>query len=371
MINPSRIEVAVGRRRLSKRDLAIAMGVDERTVRRWLEGKSTPTTENVEKMSEVLAFPAEFFSGPDLEFIDYTQPSFRARRAPIKLLNAATQSAVLAFEIERVLVKELRFRLPENNIPELPQMYIGDPESAALWVRNQWGLRDQPIRNVVALLEKHGVRVFSLPPDMVEGKVSAFYVDNQNGTPFILLNTRDAFSGERTRFDAAHELGHIILHRKVAVVGSAEESEADRFASAFLMPKESVLQAAANAEPSIAYLQHLKLQWGVSVAALARRLYDFHIFSERQYKRVNIELARYGWKREPNPIRGEVSKLLPEILRELRAEGGLSMLSALTLLFEKELNEYLFGLALTSVDSTPGPSDRGGPETKPQLSLVQ
>lgn len=371
MVTPSRIGLAIRRRRLTRKDLAVAVDVDDKTVRRWLDGSFTPTNENLARLSEFLRFPIDFFSGHDLEEIDPSQPSFRARRTSRRLLSAATQSAALAFEIERVLVEELRFRLPPKNIPELPVLHTGEPEAAAAWVREQWGLRDRPIKSVIGLLERNGVRVFSLPADLIDGKVSAFCVENKEGTPFVLLNTRDAFSGDRTRFDAAHELGHLVMHRRAPEIGPEQEPEADQFASAFLMPRDSVLRVADRAEASIECLQWLKLKWGVSVAALARRLRDLNVFSERQYKRVCIELSRYGRKREPNPIRGEASRLIPKILGELRGEGGVSMLAALTLLHENELGEYLFGLTMTVVESPDDPpAEARSSDIRPRLSLV-
>ncbi|MFV8750547.1 XRE family transcriptional regulator [Nannocystaceae bacterium ST9] len=346
---------------MSMREVGVALGLDEKTVSRWIHGGRTPSPDNLARLSELLSFPVEFFSGPDLEIVDDTRPSFRSRRTSRRLLHAASQSASIAFEIERVLTEELRFKLPPRAIPDLPENYKHDPESAAAWVRGQWGLRDRSIRSVVGLLESSGVRVFSLPADIVEGKVSAFCVENEHGTPFILLNTRDAYSGERTRFDAAHELGHIVMHRQSREILGNEEEEADTFAAAFLMPRESVLRVADRVEPNIETLQILKLHWGVSVAALARRLLDLKVFNEKQYRRLCIDLARRGRKTEPNPIRGEVSKLLPKLLAELRPEGGLSMLSALTCLYEQELNEYLFGLAMTIVDPIPA---------QPRLSVL-
>lgn len=374
MLTPSRLGLAIRRRRLTRRDFARALGVDERTVRRWLEGESEPTADNLDKAAALLGFPVDFFEAHDLEEVDPSQPSFRSRRASKRLLSAATQSASIAFEIERILVDELRFRLPPLDIPDLPQAYIRCPESAATWVREQWGLRDRPIKSVVGLLERKGVRVFSLPSDIIEGRVSAFCVENQRGTPFVLLNTRDAFSGERTRFDAAHELGHIVMHRSVHELGNGEgpEDEADAFAAAFLIPEGSVRRVAHLVEPSIEALQTLKLRWGVSVSALARRLRDLDIFTTRQYGRVNIELSRFGRKKEPNPIPGEGSRMLPRILRDLRNEGGVSLLAGLARMRVDEMNEYLFGLALVPVESATNPSRRQGPTAsgKPQLTLV-
>src|SRR5438094_162699 len=61
-------------------------------------------------------------------------------------------------------------------------------------------------------------------------------------TPFVFLNTKK--SCERSRFDAAHELGHLVLHRHGVPQGQQAEAEANAFASAFLMPRASVLAMA-------------------------------------------------------------------------------------------------------------------------------
>ena len=57
----------------------------------------------------------------------------------------------------------------------------------------------------------------------------------RDGRPFIFLNT--AMSGERQRFDTAHELGHLVLHADADVAhGRDKEQEANRFAASLLMP---------------------------------------------------------------------------------------------------------------------------------------
>lgn len=367
MVTASRIDFAIKRRRLTKSALAAALGVAERTVRRWVDGASPPTDEHLEEMASLLDLPVDFFNGPELERLDPSQPTFRARRASRRLLNAATQSAALAFEIERVLVDGLGFRLPALDLPELPQAYVGRPADAAAWVREQWNLGERPIKSVIALLEHYGIRVFSLPPDLVDGKVSAFSIENERGTPFVLLNTRDAFSGERTRFDAAHELGHLIMHRHHdRCSGEKIEKEADRFAAAFLIPADALRSAARGVFPTMESLTSLKLRWGVSVAALARRMFDLKLCSERQYRRICIDLGRYGRKREPNPIRGEQSRLLQKVVASLRSTGELSSLSALVTVHPEELNEYLFGLTMVPVE---GDRELRGGEP-PRLTLL-
>lgn len=63
----------------------------------------------------------------------------------------------------------------------------------------------------------------------------------EHGGPAVVVNTWDRISVERWIFTAAHELAHVLLHLPSFDVEKsdevdAEESEADIFASYFLMP---------------------------------------------------------------------------------------------------------------------------------------
>src|SRR4029077_3081434 len=118
-----------------------------------------------------------------------------------------------------------------------------------------------------------GVRVFSLSLDAAE--VDAFSMWRQR-TPFVFLNTKK--SAEHSRFDAAHELGHLVLHRHGSPQGREAEREANAFASAFLMPRATVL-ANMPRLATVDRLIKLKKYWAVSVAALAYRLHAVGVLS--------------------------------------------------------------------------------------------
>src|SRR5205823_3964589 len=115
---------------------------------------------------------------------------------------------------------------------------------AATETRRFWGLGDGPIANVVRLLEHHGAVVVRF--DFGVRSLEAF---SQWGLPedrpFIVLGDARG-SPARMRFCAAHELGHMVLHRHLdpQVVARPElhallEQQAHRFTGAFLMPAES------------------------------------------------------------------------------------------------------------------------------------
>ncbi|WP_261371520.1 ImmA/IrrE family metallo-endopeptidase [Yersinia frederiksenii] len=62
---------------------------------------------------------------------------------------------------------------------------------------------------MVHLIEPKGVKVFSLAENCVEVDAFSFWT---NGKLFVLLNTMK--TPERSRFDAAHELRHLVLHQR-------------------------------------------------------------------------------------------------------------------------------------------------------------
>src|SRR5204862_8230678 len=128
-----------------------------------------------------------------------------------------------------------KFNLPEPKLIDLS--HERDPGAAARTVRHVWALGEQPISSMIKLLESKGVRVFSLAENTKN--VDAFSCW-RNDVPYVFLNTFK--SAERSRVDAAHELGHLVLHKHGgAKQGRSAEHEAHLFAASFLMPRDDVL----------------------------------------------------------------------------------------------------------------------------------
>src|SRR5205807_7739990 len=208
---------------------------------------------------------------------------------------------------------EKRFELPQSQLPDLSRER--SPEAAADSLRRYWGIGELAIRNMIHLLEAKGVRVFSLAIDAREVDAFSMWKDT---TPFIFLNSNK--SSEHSRFDAAHELGHLVLHRHAAPQGREAEKEADMFASAFLMPRSSVI---ANA-PRFSTLPDLirtKRIWMTSVAALNYRLHSVGMISDWHYRTLCIQIAKNGRANEPNEAPRETSQILPKIFAALYREG--------------------------------------------------
>lgn len=360
--NSKRLTLARQRRGLTKTKLANLLGVEVRSVTGYENNEYKPDRERLIQLSEKLHFPVQFFFGDDLEEICPDVVSFRSMS---KMTAGQRDSALGAGAIALLLNQwiEERFELPHAELPDLSQE--ASPEAAAYTLRRIWGLGELPVKNTIHLLEKKGVRVFSLAIDTAQ--VDAFSMWHSE-TPFVFLNTMK--SCEHSRFDAAHELGHLVLHRHAGARGQEVEREANEFASAFLMPRSSVL-ANAPRMATVDQLIRLKSYWTVSVAALAYRLHDVNLVSDWHYRTLCIEIAQRGYRKsEPHEASRETSQILSKVFATLREEGITKIDIAASLnVHADELDQLVFGLALTSLESKfTGASNSS--RNAPQLSIV-
>lgn len=314
-----------------------------RTIAHYLAGTVEPPAESRDRLAAHLGFPSSFFLGEEPRAPSVEGVSFRAKSAmTARQRGQAIGASALAIDFVDWAAQYVR--LPEPDVPRLRDV---DPDSAAAAVRAEWGLGEAPIVDMIALLERHGVRVFSLADECREIDGYSFW---HEGTPYVFLNTMT--SAERSRMDAAHELGHLVMHFWGGELSSRlAEEQAKQFASAFLMPPAGF---AGTARPGMSVAQVIthKAQWRVSAMAYARRLSDLGYLSDWQSKVLYRELSAAGYRtREPNPGRRETSSVWRALLTGLRANHGMTrgqIASALGFSAEM-LDGLLFGLVLTQL----------------------
>ncbi len=346
--SPARLGIARKRRMLNKKAFAEACGVAQHTAGKWESGDSDPTADNVATLAKVLNFPTEFFFGRDLD--ETEAASFRSQTS----MSAAIRDASLAAGSIGFLLSdwiEDRFSLPEIKVPDLHHY---EPGHAARVLREEWQLGERPISNMIHLLESKGVRVFSLAENTV--KVNAYSIWRKS-KPYVFLNNFK--SAESSRFDAAHELAHLVLHQDGGFNGREAEDQAHQFAAAFLMPRGDVLAEL----PQIKHLYEMvkkKSRWKVSLAALNVRLHKLGITSDWKYRDLCIEIATRGYNRdEPQPIAREKSVVWEKVLRGLWVERTTQTDIAKALgIPESEVSGLVFGMVADRIDP---PTSRGRP----------
>jgi len=343
MLTPSRLIVARKRRGLTLTRLAELTGISTHSLSVYENGHQTPTDETLDQLATTLDIPRQFLEAPDVDEIPEAAVSFRA----LSKMTARQRDRALAAGRIAIMINdwiEARFRLPTADIPTLTGH---DPESAAEIVRAGWGLGERPVTNMLHLLEAHGTRIYSLTAENDELDAYSLY---WYGRPFVFLSTGK--TGERGRFDAAHELGHLVLHGEHQVPSErpAAEVEANRFAAAFLMPRASVLaHGLANATPD--QIVQAKRVWNVAAMALTHRLHELELLTDWGYRSACVQLSRMGYRRaEPEGIQRESSQLLGKVFRSVRADGMTPARIAAELgISPAELLGHVFGLTLTPV----------------------
>ena len=313
MFNCKRLSLARKRRRLTAKGLAEQAELSPLTITRLEKGENQPDQSTISRISSVLGYPVEFFFEDDPENLETAAISFRSlTKMSAKERDAAISAGVLGLQLSDWV--EERFSLPEPRLLDLS--YETDPEAAAGSLRQYWGLGEKPIGSMVRLLEAHGVRVFSLSANTATVDAFSFW---RNDRPFVFLNSYK--TPEHSVFDAAHELGHLVLHVHGGVQRSkSAEREANMFASAFLMPRNDVRPRMPRLI-KIETVLKAKFRWRVSAMAMAYRLHALGLLSDWQYKSMCIELGRRGYRSgEPVGIDRERSSVWRKVFEQLWTE---------------------------------------------------
>ena len=183
--------------------------------------------------------------------------------------------------------------LPEYHIKEADPSSEESIERGAEQCRAEWGLGWGPISNVTRVAENAGAVVMRV--NGLANEVDA--VSFATRRPVIALNSSGR-SACRARFGVAHELGHFALHIGVLTGDRLTETQANRFASAFLLPRASFLaeshKAIRRSRLNWDGLSELKLRWGVSKSALIYRGRQLGVFTDDQVRAGYITLKRHG-----------------------------------------------------------------------------
>jgi Zn-dependent peptidase ImmA (M78 family)/DNA-binding XRE family transcriptional regulator len=279
---PERIREAREARGLTPEEFAELLNVSRQAVAQFETGQASPSGEVMAKIIGITAQPPLFFVTPR-ERARTGVPFWRSlkrmeqhhRRRIARRLEWARD---IAAYVDRFI------ELPGVNLPKIEfdvEFATNDEiELIAETLRDHWKLGRVRVRNLASVLEENGIILVHETvecPDM--DAVSCW----QGGRPFI-LSSAEVNSGPRSTYNLAHELGHIVLHAGVEV--SAEnlsqiEKQANRFAGAFLLPRETFSQEVLGT--SVSYFKSLKKRWGVAIAAMAYRCRDLKIFNENQF----------------------------------------------------------------------------------------
>ena len=352
-------------RGLYKNALGDMIGVTGTQITRYEEGIDCPQWDKLAAISDKLNFPIAFFMQP--EWQEPVETVFwRSRAAETKSARLMTEQRMIwVCEIFSFLEREVDFPavdLPNLAIPDDFRLITPEIiERAAENLRNYWRLMDQPIPDVILSLENAGIPVVTL--DIASDKQDGFCFRSETlGRPFVGIN-RYNVSASRARYDAAHELGHVLLHRKVKATHIRDakclkiiEDQAHLFAGAFLFPRASFLREVGIV--SLDYLANIKKKWGMSIAAMIFRAFNLGLIDGDERVDLYKKMTRRRWRgalQEPFDDRISMPVESPRMMRraiQAVLDAGIFGVQQLTTAIPIPIQEteVIAGLAPGSLD---------------------
>ena len=297
---PERIREAREARGLSLEAFAEALGVTKQAVARFESGQAAPSGETMRRIIVASEQPPSFFVMQRERAANGIFPFWRGLKR-MELHHRKRISRRLEWAADVVSFLSEYVDLPDVKVPsgdfDVECDSFESAEKAADALRESWGLGRGPLRDLSSVMELHGFILVRENVDCVDmDAVSAW----QFGRPYVLYSA-DVSSGPRTAFNLAHELGHMILHSSAEVNSDniiAIEKQADRFASALLLPQETFSREVLGT--SLGHFLFLKEKWGVSIAAMAYRCRELGILNQNQFsyifRQLNLKMIR---KNEP------------------------------------------------------------------------
>ena len=303
---PERLVQARDSRGITQVALGELINRNSSSISRWEGGGQSPEPDALKALAHALNIPVAFFLRP-LQAYGLAPMFFRSMASTTQSVRKRTQARLRwAQEISVSLQKWVD--LPEVNVPRLDvtdyrEIQDADIEDMANKCRVEWELGAGPIIDVLLVLENAGTVV-------VKDKVGSVKMDGlsnwsaADNRPYVLI-AQDKDTCVRSRMDAAHELGHLVLHHGLKpkmLNNSADFKEIERqafdFAGAFLMPAESF--SAEIWSPSLNTFEALKERWKVSIGSMIKRCVKLGMVSEEYQPRLWKHYSTRGWrKKEP------------------------------------------------------------------------
>lgn len=339
-----RARVATG---LNQRELAEAVGVSAMAISKYERGENTPSSTVLLALAKALEVRTEYFfreTAMELEEIEFRKHPELPEKTKHRVLADAHEQLERWAELDHVMPGSwaTTFQVP----PELP-LHVNnneEVEGVAEKVREAWHLGFDPIPDLVDAVEAHGISV--LLSKYAEAKSFDGLAGAINGHSVVVVGA--ALPGDRQRFTLAHELGHLMLKERLSE-NLSEEDACNRFAGAFLVPKQAVLRALGKSrqwlEPQELWL--LKHKYGLSMGAWTYRARDLGIINQNTMNQLWQLLKLNGWdKHEPEPqypqeiprrFKGYVYRALAENLIGESKAAELLGISVSTLHAERQL----------------------------------
>lgn len=284
---------------LSLRDMGEKVALSHAAIKKYEDNEVAPSSEILIKLAKALHVRVEYFFRPEhftLKNIQYRKHANMPQRHLEEITAKIIDQVERRVELENLFPTPLAQPFTMKNLPKVIN-HIDEIEALAEHVRNQWNLGADSIPDLIDIFEERGIKVFEIPHGLYP-KLDGLYA-KVNEMPVIVIS--DQRPGDRQRFTLAHELGHLLLDNRLASELDIENC-CNRFAGAFLLPKQSLINILGEHRNSLEphELSLLKQAFGISMTSILHRAEETGIISNTLYRQLRAEFNKHGWsKKEP------------------------------------------------------------------------
>lgn len=295
---------------LSRKELADQIDVSEQAVWQYENYYILPKFEIINKLKIIFSVKSQFFytesfakNVSEMESIAYRARD-RESRKKVKMETTFINYAnyfISTFNSKLHIQPEIIYSLRD----ECEEIYNKNSDAdVRLLLQNlaekaRKKLKVFNNKELLYKLELSGIFIFEKNMGSDIDAYSTWTIDDR---PFIVLGNKKK-SAVRRNFDLAHELGHLLIHRKIDMDSLTKEEhkivekEANNFASYFLLPETQFIEDFSSIKKKSNPLSYkgMKMKYYVSIAALEYRAYKLGLlsFEENRYFHASINRNDY------------------------------------------------------------------------------
>ncbi len=283
-------------RNLSKQIKGI---VSHNALSKYEKGEMMPGSEVLIALSNVLNQGYDFFFRPmkvKMNNIRFRKKVRMSKRVENSIIEKATDFFERYCEIEEIVGDVQSFN---NPLKEFEVSNVESAEEAAKILREKWNLGNDPIPNVHELLELKGIKVYQI--DENDEYFDGLCATTDVG-PVVVVSKRLEKNLPRKRMTTIHEMAHAVMNVPDNIDKKMEEQITNRFAGAFLMPKDTFIAVFGKHRTSmlLGELIEIKSYFGTSIWSIVYRAKQLGQINESSF--LNFCRSASSWrtnKKEP------------------------------------------------------------------------
>lgn len=294
LFNGKRLKIARIYRGKTIDQVSKETNINKKDILAFEENKYKPTVENSLKLSNVLHFPRDYFYKSESIKINVQAANFNPQ-------STIPRSEEISYREKLIMIHKLQLffedyvQFPELRLPHNLNKNLSMEELAEK-CREFYELGDKCMTNMGLFMESIGIVI----SEMNIGRRGAYpYSQNQraNGQDkYIVLLGDDKSSLVLRNHDLAYEFAFIISNELNI---PAKKFNKDDFVSAFLLPKDRLIEELSNPNKLESYLE-IKPKFMIPLTIIIYRAYTLGLINYKKYNYLIDQISKNGWhKKEP------------------------------------------------------------------------